>query len=834
MFDNLFDIFKNCKIRAIEKGAMQIVARVNALSDNYAKLRDDEIPAKTEEFRTRIKQGELLDVLLPDALALVRESSKRTIGLYHYDVQIMGAIVLHKGMIAEMKTGEGKTLVATMPAYLNALKGESTHIVTVNDYLAKRDAEWMGRVYDFMGLTVECLTHEKSEEQRIAAYKCNIVYATNSELGFDYLRDGMKSSASRVAQKSHSYAIIDEIDSVLIDEARVPLIMSGSADEDTTIYKTTNELSKLLSADDYELDEKRKNVMLTEDGINKIEKIGRDKGIIEGETQLYDAENMKILHHINQALKANIAYHKDKDYIIKNKEVLLIDEFTGRISEGRRLSDGLHQAIEAKEKLHIRAETQTLASITYQNYFKLYDKLSGMTGTAKTEAKEFLEIYNLQTVTVPTNRPISRVDENDSVYRTSDEKVKAIIQQIKECNSNGQPILVGTTSIDKSEKLSALLKKDKVKHMVLNAKRHKEEAEIIAQAGAPYAVTIATNMAGRGTDILLGGNVESLIKKLPPGLSDDVIEEKISEIRSNINKRRDEVLKHGGLYILGTERHESRRIDNQLRGRAGRQGDIGRSKFFVSLEDDLMRIFNSERVSKILPKLGMKEDEMISHKWINNALDKSQQRVESHNYDQRKNLLKYDNVINEQRQIIIDQRSDILESDDKKLKEIIRSMCHDFNSVVVGKYIRNNKVVDFESLKRDVDLAYPSSNIDMSCYNYPSMNSKLIEEINKHADIVIDKRYADADNRIASLLFRRIMLVILDKHWKEHMHMLDRIRKMINLKAYGHKDPLMEYRKESFDLFEKLRYRIDGDSIRNIIAADIQIIKDHSDMSNKE
>lgn len=663
----------------------KIVQKINSLEPEISPLTDEQLRAKTQEFRDRLKNGETLDDILPEAFAVVREAAKRTLGQRHYDVQLIGGIVLHKGMIAEMKTGEGKTLVATLAAYLNAIEGKGVHIVTVNDYLAKRDAEWMGQVYRFLGLTVDYIIHGKDDDERRKAYNSDIIYGTNNELGFDYLRDNMKFELSDMVQRPFNFAIVDEVDSILIDEARTPLIISGAAEDSSEKYILVNKIIPHLVDTDYEKDEKAKTVVLTEAGQEHVEQLLKEVGLIK-DGGLYDIGNVALVHHVNQALRAHKMHIKDVDYIVKDNKVVIIDEFTGRMMEGRRYSDGLHQAIEAKEGVSIQSENQTLASITFQNYFRLYPKLSGMTGTAMTEEAEFGDIYNLSCIEIPTNRPVSRVDEHDEIYRTEKEKYNAIIDTIIDCHKRNQPVLVGTTSIEKSELLADLLRaKSNVRFEVLNARHHEREASIVAQAGVPGAITIATNMAGRGTDIQLGGNADMRLKEMLKG---DETEEQIAEmkakLKAEIEEGKKQAMEAGGLYVLGTERHESRRIDNQLRGRSGRQGDPGRSKFFLSLEDDLMRIFGSERMSAMLKRLGLPEGEALIHPFINKALEKAQQKVEERNFDIRKNLLKYDNVMNDQRKVIYEQRKELMESED--VSETIRDMRDEFVSDIVHSY----------------------------------------------------------------------------------------------------------------------------------------------------
>ncbi|HEV8026851.1 MAG TPA: preprotein translocase subunit SecA, partial [Stellaceae bacterium] len=641
-----------------------IVDEINAAEPGVVALTDEDLRARTAALKQRLADGETLDDVLPEAFATVREAAKRTLGQRHFDVQLMGGVVLHRGMISEMKTGEGKTLVATLPVYLNALTGKGVHVVTVNDYLARRDSEWMGQIYRFLGLSVGCIVHGLDDEQRRAAYAADVTYGTNNEFGFDYLRDNMKFQLEHMVQRPFNFAIVDEVDSILIDEARTPLIISGPAEDSSVLYRTVDKLIPKLAAEDYEKDEKQRQVVLSESGVEKIEAMLREADLLQSGT-LYDIHNVALVHHANQALRAHKLFARDTEYIVKDGKIVIIDEFTGRMMEGRRYSEGLHQALEAKEGVEIQNENQTLASITFQNYFRLYPKLAGMTGTAMTEAAEFGDIYKLDVIEIPTNRPMIRVDNDDEVYRTAREKYEAIIEQIQDCLSRQQPVLVGTVSIEKSEALAAHLKKRKVAHQVLNARYHEQEAFIIAQAGRPGAVTIATNMAGRGTDIQLGGNLEMRLKQELSGIEDEGEREKRkAEIRAEIEAAREEVRRSGGLFVIGSERHESRRIDNQLRGRSGRQGDPGASKFFVSLEDDLMRIFGSERMDGMLQRLGLKEGEAIIHRWINKALEKAQQKVEARNYESRKYVLKFDDVMNDQRKVIYEQRKEIMSAKD--------------------------------------------------------------------------------------------------------------------------------------------------------------------------
>ena len=661
------------------------IKKINDWEPKIKEMSNESFPAKTAELRSKIQNGMILEDLIPETFACAREAANRTLGERHYDVQLMGGIILHQGKIAEMKTGEGKTLVSTLPVYLNALTGKGVHVVTVNDYLAKRDSAWMGQVYNFLGLSVGCITNEIDDITRKKNYNCNVTYGTNNEFGFDYLRDNMKYDIDQMVQRDHFFCIVDEVDSILIDEARTPLIISGATEDKSDQYFVSNKFIKQLEKYDYELDEKNKNVMLSEKGIDKIEQLSQTYGILKN-NNFYDSQNINLVHHINQALRANLLFSKDIDYIIRDNKVQIIDEFTGRVLEGRRFSDGLHQALEAKEKVEIQSENQTLASITYQNYFRLYKKLSGMTGTALTEAEEFYDIYNLKTVAIPTNKPMIRTDLNDQIFRTEKEKYNAIIEKIENCNKNNQPALVGTTSIEKSEKISLLLKKKKISHNVLNAKHHEQEAQIIAEAGKLGVITVATNMAGRGVDIQLGGSQSHLTKK------------ELSNQKNLILQEKNEVIKKGALFVIGTERHESRRIDNQLRGRSGRQGDPGKSIFYISLEDDLMRIFGSESIDGIMKKFGLKEGESIDHPWINKALERAQQRVEARNFDIRKTLLKFDDVMNDQRQVIFEQRKEILKSN--QINEVINSFLEDLvrnfsNEKVI--YERENQIDAFRT-----------------------------------------------------------------------------------------------------------------------------------------
>lgn len=800
-------IFGSANDRFVKK-LYKTVNKINAMEPDFIKLSDEELKAKTDEYRTRLKNGETLDDILPEAFATVREASKRVMGQRHYDVQLIGGMVLHKGMIAEMKTGEGKTLVATLAAYLNALEGKGVHVVTVNDYLAKRDAEWMGKIYRFLGLTVDYIIHGKNDNERRIAYNSDIVYATNNELGFDYLRDNMKFSLYERVQRDFNFAIVDEVDSILIDEARTPLIISGEAEDSSATYISVSNLMPQLLPEDYEKDEKQKNVTLTEAGMEHVEKLLREAGLIK-EGSLYDIGNVGLVQHVNNALRAHKMFQKDVDYIVKDGKVVIVDEFTGRIMEGRRFSDGLHQALEAKEGVKIQSENQTLASITFQNYFRLYPKLSGMTGTAMTEETEFCDIYNLVCVEIPTNKPVQREDLHDEIYRTEGEKYRAIINTILDCNRRGQPVLVGTTSVEKSEIVANLLHKaaPNLHFEVLNARYHEREAAIVAQAGVSGAVTIATNMAGRGTDIQLGGNPEM---KLQETLKGDETPEQIAEIKKKIEAEvaadKEKVLAAGGLYILGTERHESRRIDNQLRGRAGRQGDPGTSKFFLSMQDDLMRIFGSEKMSNVLQRLGLPEGEALVHPWISKALEKAQQKVEERNFDIRKNLLKYDNVMNEQRKIIYEQRREIMESDD--LSDTIKDMRDEYLSGIIDAHVPYGTGAsewNKESLKQDLSAATSFVLPITNWCNEPELDSEgLKERILQEVDNRMAEREAALPADAVKMVQKSIFLQVLDQLWKDHIATLDLMRHTIVLRAYGQKDPLNEYKKEAFNMFSSM------------------------------
>ena len=777
------------------------VDAINGLESELEALSDEELAARTTWFRGRIENGESLDDLLVEAFATVREGSKRTLGQRHFDVQLLGGIVLHEGKIAEMKTGEGKTLVATLAVYLNALKGRGVHVVTVNDYLAQRDSAWMGAIYQFLGLSVGVIVQGLSDEERQTAYRADVTYGTNNEFGFDYLRDNMKFRLEDMCQRDFEFAIVDEVDSILIDEARTPLIISGPAEDSSDLYRNVNELIPALSDTDYEKDEKQRTVMLTEAGTERIEQLLEEKGLVSGEG-MYDSQNISVVHHVNQALRAHKLFSRDVDYMVKNDMVVIIDEFTGRAMEGRRYSDGLHQALEAKETVTIQNENQTLASITFQNYFRLFPKLAGMTGTAMTEASEFAEIYSLDVVEIPTNTRVNRQDEDDEVYRTEDEKWSAIIDLIEDCKSRGQPSLVGTVSIEKSELLSNLLKKKRIEHQVLNARFHEQEAQIIAQAGISGAVTIATNMAGRGTDIQLGGHAEMRIHNEING-TDAGQEDKI---RSEIDEEKNKVIGANGLYVIGTERHESRRIDNQLRGRSGRQGDPGASKFFLSLEDDLMRIFGSERMDGMLKKLGLEEGEAIIHPWINKALEKAQQKVEARNFDIRKQLLKYDDVMNDQRKVIYEQRRDIMKAED--VNATVIDMRHEVIESLVTKTIPPGTYKEQWDLDTLAEEASSTLNLDENISKWADEEGVADQEILERLVEASNRRLAEKAANYGSELFRMaeksILLQVIDQQWKEHLLALDHLRQGINLRAYAQRDPLNEYKREAFNLFDEM------------------------------
>ncbi len=799
-------LFGTSNDRALKKLERHI-SPINALEPEFEALSDEAMRAKTDEFRARLKQGASLDDLSHEAFAAVREAAKRTLGQRHYDVQLLGGMALHQGQIAEMRTGEGKTLVATLAVYLNALEGKGVHVVTVNDYLARRDAEWMGKVYGRLGLTTGCIISNIRDKERREAYACDITYGTNNEFGFDYLRDNMKFRLEQMVQRPFNFAIVDEVDSILIDEARTPLIISGPSDSNTELYGMADKIIPQLEAADYELDEKHKTIVLTEEGTEKVEKLLEKSGLIK-EGNLYDVQNIALVHHVNQALRAHKLFFADKDYIVKDGRVILIDEFTGRMMEGRRLSEGLHQAIEAKEGVPVQNENQTLASITFQNYFRLYPKLAGMTGTATTEAAEFAEIYNLGVVEMPTNLPIARVDHDDKIYRSLAEKNQAVIHLIKDCQERQQPVLVGTVSIEKSETLSNALKKAGIKHNVLNARFHEQEAQIIAQAGQPGAVTIATNMAGRGTDIQLGGNAEMrAMQEIDESWSEDKKAAALQKIQAEIRANKQIVKEAGGLCVIGTERHESRRIDNQLRGRSGRQGDPGTTIFFLSVEDDLMRIFAGDRLENLLnSSVGLKEGESLEHPLISKMLERAQAKVESMNFEVRKNLLKYDNVMNDQRKVIYEQRKEIMEAD--TLEDLVTDMRHDVIDDLVDAYVPAGAYAekwDMETLKTEthrllaLDLPLPDWAREEGI-----ADAEIRERLREASDKHMARKATDNKPETWRQVEKAIVLQLLDQSWKEHLLQLDHLRQGINLRAFGQRDPLNEYKTEAFALFEML------------------------------
>ena len=812
-------IFKSSNQQELDN-IQNIIEAINNKESEIKSLTEADFKEKTFNFKKSAQNGSLnIDKIIPECFALVREAANRTLGERHYDVQLAGGLILNKGKIAEMKTGEGKTLVSTLPAYLNSLTGKGVHIVTVNDYLAKRDSAWMGGVFNYLGVTTGCITNDLEDTERKKNYFTDITYATNNELGFDYLRDNMKYELGDMVQRNHNFCIVDEVDSILIDESRTPLIISGKIEDKTTLYITSNEFIKYLDKKDYELDEKNKNAILTDSGINKIEKLAIQKNLLKN-NNFYDPANLDLVHNVNQALKANLLFKKDTDYIIRDGKVQIIDEFTGRVLEGRRFSDGLHQAIEAKENVKVEEENQTLASITYQNYFRLYQKLAGMTGTAITEAEEFYDIYKLNVVSIPTNKKMLRKDYNDQIYRTENEKYNAITNKIIECNKKGQPVLVGTTSIDKSEKISNYLNNKKIKHNVLNAKQHEKEARIIAEAGKVRAVTIATNMAGRGTDIKLGGNKDFIYD----GKKENIIDVKQNE---------DKVKNLGGLFIIGTERHESRRIDNQLRGRSGRQGDPGSTIFYISLQDELMRIFGGDSIDGMLRKLGLKENESIDHPWINKAMERAQKKVESRNFDIRKTLIKFDDVMNDQRQVIFSQRLKILKEHD------INEILDDFLSEVMKNL--NNSLLHYQKSGDETMYLAETKNITGNSLS----NDELLEFANlKKEDFnkKIKKVYLNKKNSRIELLGesqnnsleKKIFLQIIDFSWRSHLQYLEQLRQVIGLRQYGQKDPLSEFKKEAFVLFEGLLLKIKNDLIKFLLNLNIVVSTEEDKKEDKE
>ncbi len=812
----LSKIFKSSNQQELDS-IQNIILAINSKENEIRSLTESEFKEKTANFKKKAQNGSLnLNEIIPETFALVREAAKRTLGERHYDVQLSGGLVLHNGKIAEMKTGEGKTLVSTLPAYLNSLTGKGVHIVTVNDYLALRDSSWMGKVFNYLGVSTGCITNNLDDHERKKNYACDITYATNNELGFDYLRDNMKYELNDMVQRGHNFCIVDEVDSILIDESRTPLIISGKIEDKTTLYSTSNEFIKSLQKNDYELDEKNKNVILTDAGVDKIEKLALQKNILKN-NNFYDPANLDLVHHTNQALKANLIFKKDIDYIINNGKVQIIDEFTGRILGGRRFSDGLHQAIEAKENVEIQEENQTLASITYQNYFRLYKKLAGMTGTAMTESEEFYDIYKLNVVSIPTNKKMLREDFNDQIFRTEKEKYNAITNKIIECNSKGQPVLVGTTSIEKSEKISNFLKNRNVNHNILNAKQHEKEAKIIAEAGKIGAVTIATNMAGRGTDIKLGGNKDFI---------EQVESRKIDDHKKDETKVKD----LGGLFIIGTERHESRRIDNQLRGRSGRQGDPGSSIFFISLQDELMRIFGGDSIDGMLKKLGLKENESIDHPWINKAMERAQKKVETRNFDIRKTLIKFDDVMNDQRQVIFSQRLNILK--EENISEILKNFLEEITKDLEISFTEYQKSKDEKYLTQIKNLIGSALNDAQ----LTKLTSKEKLEFTKEIKNLFEEKKISRVNILGKdqndTLEKKIFLQIIDFSWRSHLQYLEQLRQVIGLRQYGQKDPLSEFKKEAFILFEGLLTKIKYDLIKLLL--NLNIVVSPNDNKSKD
>ena len=812
-------IFKSSNQQELDK-IQNIISAINSKENQIKSISEGDIKERTFNFKKNVQNGSLkITEIIPESFALVREAAKRTLGERHYDVQLAGGLILNDGKIAEMKTGEGKTLVSTLPAYLNSLTGKGVHIVTVNDYLAKRDSAWMGKVFNYLGISTGCITNDLEDIERKKNYYCDITYATNNELGFDYLRDNMKYELNEMVQRNHNFCIVDEVDSILIDESRTPLIISGKLEDKTTLYTTSNEFMNHLQKNDYEMDEKNKNAILTDEGIDKIEKLALQKKILKN-NNFYDPANLNLVHHVNQALKANLLFKKNTDYIVRDGKVQIIDEFTGRVLSGRRFSDGLHQAIEAKENVKVEEENQTLASITYQNYFRLYQKLAGMTGTALTEAEEFYDIYKLNVISIPTNKRMLRKDFNDQIFRTESEKYNAIIKKVIECNKKGQPALVGTTSIEKSEKISSLLNEKKIKHSVLNAKQHEKEAQIIAEAGKTNAVTIATNMAGRGTDIKLGGNKDFIIdgKKVD---------------KNEMEEDEGKVKNLGGLFIIGTERHESRRIDNQLRGRAGRQGDPGSTIFFISLQDELMRIFGGESIDGMLKKLGLKENESIDHPWINKAMERAQKKVEGRNFDIRKTLIKFDDVMNDQRQVIFSQRLKILKEKniDEILKDFFEEILKDLNIAKLNYQKSDNKKKYLTEIKNITGNAISDAQI------IKDANITQEEFNNKMKELFFNKKKSRIEligESQNSSLEKKIFLQIIDFSWRSHLQYLEQLRQVIGLRQYGQKDPLSEFKKEAFILFEGLLAKIKNDLIKFLLNLNIVVSNDEQNIEVKK
>ncbi|UZK67142.1 preprotein translocase subunit SecA [Sphingomonas sp. M1-B02] len=803
-----------------------IVQKINAFEPTISALSDEELAGQTVKFRERLAGGEKLDNLLPEAFATVREAAVRVLGMRHFDVQMIGGIVLHRGEIAEMRTGEGKTLVATLATYLNALPGDGVHVVTVNDYLAARDAEWMGRLYRFLGMSVGVIVPNLTDQMRRDAYNSDITYGTNNEFGFDYLRDNMKFDRASMTQRAFNFAIVDEVDSILIDEARTPLIISGPTDDRSDLYRSVDLVVKQLAPADYEKDEKQRSIILTEDGTEKVERMLEDAGLLEG-ANLYDFENTQVVHHLNQSLRANMMFKRDIDYIVKDDKIVIIDEFTGRMMDGRRWSEGLHQAVEAKEGVQIEPENQTLASITFQNYFRMYPKLSGMTGTAATEAPEFFDIYKMNVVTIPTNLPVSRVDEEDEFYKTTEEKFGAIAKKIREHSAKGQPVLVGTVSIEKSELLSEFLNKEGVAHEVLNARHHEMEARIVAQAGRLGVVTIATNMAGRGTDIQLGGNVEYRVEDELAGLEEGEQRERaIQQIKAEVAAEKEQVIAAGGLFVLGTERHESRRIDNQLRGRSGRQGDPGLSRFYLSLDDDLLRIFGSNTLFSRMMRSNIEDGEAIGSKWLSKAIETAQKKVEARNYDIRKQVVEYDDVMNDQRKVIYEQRSDIMDAD--TVGEVVVDMRAETVNAIVGAACPPNSYPeqwDVEGLKQKVaDTLNVEAPVDEWIAAEDGLEPEQVEtRIQEAADALILAKSSELETETWTQIEKSILLQNLDHHWKEHLAMLDALRQVIHLRAYAQKTPINEYKHEAFALFERMLANIREDVTRTIAFAQFRM-----------
>lgn len=825
MITNFLKNFFGSANDRLVKRYFKTVEKINKLEDKYVAMSDADLRAQTDLFKARLAQGETLEDITAEAFAVVREASKRVLGMRPFDVQLVGGLVLHSGQIAEMRTGEGKTLVATLPIYLNALSGKGVNLVTVNDYLVQRDAAWMGKIYNFLGLNYGCIVHGLSDEQRRAAYNADITYGTNHEFGFDYLRDNMKFRLGDMVQRKFNFAIVDEVDSILIDEARTPLIISGSAEDSSDLYAQVNVFIPHLTPENYEKDEKQRSVVLNEAGIERIEELLRQANLLKGET-LYDVQNISLVHHVNQALRAHVLFTRDVDYIVKDDKVMIIDEFTGRMMEGRRYSEGLHQALEAKEGVTIEMENQTLASITYQNFFRMYPKLAGMTGTGMTEAGEFDEIYKLSVVDIPTNVPIVRQDYDDEVYLTAAEKYQAMIETIKECRERMQPVLVGTASIEKSEHIAKLLVQAKIPHQVLNARYHDKEAVIIADAGYPGAVTIATNMAGRGTDIKLGGNMDVRLAKETEGVTDEAEKQKIIDrVRAELQENEAKVKASGGLYVIGTERHESRRIDNQLRGRSGRQGDPGASKFYISLQDDLMRIFGSDRLDAMLRRFGAKEGEAISHSWISKALERAQQKVEARNFDIRKHLLRYDDVMNDQRKVIYEQRRDLMDASD--ISETITDMRLEVAEISIRKFMPENSLAeqwDGESLQHDIHRIFSLHLPILSWMNEDGITER---DILQRLLLAVEEAAIQKEQKHGAQMIRSaeksILLRMLDQCWKDHLLMLDQLRQGIQLRAYAQSNPLNEYKREAFVLFQEMLHRLREETILIISHLEMQL-----------